>query len=768
MSWLSNVVKTVTNTVATAAGQAASTIANEFPTGRPSISRPASIAPASRPISAPTAPPPRPTDMPQYSPQPWSPPTTDADIINEIADCLNKPPTYIGQNYILRMMHIAEYLQVPATTETAVQLSLNSADLQRLFTVRTRTNRQTSQSSRPAPGAGILSAKTISVNSIIVNSPQVTNPRLSLTRPVVWVANEAGQAIASQSVSNVLALIKRCEDFLARASAAGYVSPDNPFTVISSLNVSRGRLWTRINVDDQLASDLIYSIKTVINLLDVENQGGLDLTHGKINSAQLAHVRLSFDGFGGSGNPAADILRFLPQADDIKRQTEEQALSVLDFGRRVPYIMFTMEYKPVHDAPPVGTLVGWRKINDASGYVITRRDVFTQQELQFTINNSALVQLSTILRDYVKTYATTFFNKIDENSIVCFLDANASADEYYVYTVQAYQVRSDGRAATFSLESIAVSLTPTAKNDINSIVGSLDPSFVANGAETISPWPALAQYLYGNSNYDWILAAVNTRASIDRGDVRADTRSYSYLNSHVKFLFSQADAGKLVKFKDVNDVINKINDSIQKFGVQQTIQDLLDETGISYYYEGRDAREDIHFDRAGTESVQTSNLFSIIGASIDPDTAVLDLKTLASNMSQLLNQGLLSTKTAVQPGSAPSAGSVPTEITVPQPNEMTADQADGPLQFINKLGDMRDPNVDLTTFEGLSKLMRVIRILSDFGPNRLIPKTLQGPGQNNPIVAKSTFTTPPQNTRVISPTPALRPPVVIYGSNGTN
>lgn len=769
MSLLGSVVKAVTkavSTTTTAVGSVASAVAREFPVDRPAPPRPITVAPAPpRPAPAPTPPPPRQNEVPQYKPQPWVPPTTDADIINEIADCLNRPPTDIDQNYILRSMHIAEYLKVPAAVETAAQLA-SSPDLQKLFTtkpaIQTAPSRPPAQST-PSNGGfiGILGIITRAVEPI-VNQPQVVNPQLSLTQPVVWVANEAGRAVASQSVANVLALISRAENFLARAASSGYAPPDNPFSVIATLNASRNGAWSRLAVDAQLASDLVYSIKVIINLLDAENQGGIDLAHGITNVAQLSHVHLSFDGLGGSGNPAADILRFLPQADEIKRYTEEQALAVLDFSKRIPYILFTMEYKPVHDAPPVGTLIGWKKINDASGYIVNRRDVFTQQELQFTVDNDTLGQLSDVLRDYVKTYATTFFNKIDESSVVVFLDATNSADEYYVYTVQAYQVRSEGQAATFSLQSIPVSLTPTAKSSISQIISSLDPSFSGSGTEVISPWPALSQYLYGNSNYDWILAAVNTRASINRGDSRPDTRSYSYLNAHIKFLFQQADAGKLVKPNDVNDVVNRVNDSVQKFGVQQTVQNLLDETGVSYYYEGRDAREDTHFDRAGTETVQTSNIFAVIGASIDPDTAMLDLQTLASNMSSLLAQNLLTTRTSVQPGSAPNADSRPTEITVPQPNEMTAEQADGPLQFISKLGDMRDPHADLTTFDGISKLMRVIRILSDFGPNRVQPK---GPVVSTPpIVVRPTSSFPNDPTRPpITPTPVLQPPVIIYG-----
>ncbi len=744
-------------------------VSHEFPATRPSAPRETQAAPP-RPAPAPARPapaPPAPSQAPSYRPLPWTPPTTDLDIINEIADCLNKPPTTIDQNYILRSMHIAEYLKVPASIETSAQLASNASDLQRLSQV-SRTNVPFVPGGSPLKPPQVAGGSVWRAIESVVIKNQVgptVNPTLSVSQPVVWVANEAGRALANQSVANVLALIKRVEDFSAKAAASGFIPPDNPFTVIATLNAARGGSFSKLVLADQVASDLLYNIKVLIDLVDAENQGGIDLSRGTVNQAQLSHVRLSFDGFGGSGNPGADILRFLPSADDIKRKTEQDALSVLDFTKRVPYVMFTMEYRPVHDSPPVGTLVAWKKIADASGYVLKRRNVFSQTEYQFTVDNSTLSQLSRVLRDYVKIYATTFFNRIDENSVMVFLDATPVADEFFIYTVQAYQVRSEQKAATFSLTSTPVSLTPVAKSSIDQIIQALDPSFSGTGVETISPWPAFSQFLYGNSNYDWILAAVNTRASIDRGDTRPDTRSYSYLNAHSKFLLAQADAGKLVKPADINDVVNRVSDSIQKFGVQQTVQNLFDETGISYYYEGRDARDDTHFDRAGTETVQTSNLFAVVGAAIDPDTAIMNIATLANNMAQLLNQNLLGTSTSAQSGAPPATDTKPQEISVPVPGRASSDQSVGQLQSVSKL-DIRDPFADLTTFDGISKMMRAIRIISDFGPNRAQPSQAPAPGPPVPVAPPPGSQRPPI-AAPIQPTPIIKPSVIFFaGSPG--
>ena len=327
-----------------------------------------SVRPTMPVLLSPTVQVPQTNTVTQYTPPKWTAPATNSDIINAIADCMNKPPTNIDENYMLNAMWVAEYLNVGATTETSAQLASNTSDLTKLLSQQGGTVTR-GASTTPSTWLATTSwAVTIALAKVVVRP--TTNPQMSVTTPVTWVTNESGRSVANQSVANVLAFIQRAEDFLSQAAADGFAPPDNPFTVIATLNANRKGQFTKMTVDSQQADDLVYNIKVIVDLLEAQNQGGIDLTTGRVDAAQMSHLHLSFDGLGGSGNPAADILKFLPSVDDVKRATEESTLSVLDFSLRVPYLLFTMEYRPVAEEPPVGTLVGFKRIADASGYII--------------------------------------------------------------------------------------------------------------------------------------------------------------------------------------------------------------------------------------------------------------------------------------------------------------------------------------------------------------------------------------------------------------
>ena len=655
-------------------------------------------------------------------------PTDNLGILWCIADALHKPPASITKNFSDRVSFAASYLKVPVVLDTTTRP---------VPTTTVSSNSGLLGSFTTWIGAVVTTTRAVSTSAVRPSVTGRTNPWYSVPAPRVWTADELSQHTAATAEANVLALTDRVKSFADRAKNAGFEPPDNPFLILAQVNQKRGTALTTISpyVSSQLAADLIFNIKAYIDLLDAENQGAINLKTGEINTSQLSHIKLSFSGFGGSGNTATDLLSFLPNADQIKSENARQALSVLDFGKRIPYLLYTLDYTPSTDGSSQGTIVGWKKIPDASGYIIKRRSVFSGDTKQWEVDNAGIQSQSDSLMSYARTFALSFLDDIDEKSVMMYCDQETSADELYIYNVQAYQVRNDQKGATFTVDTKPVSITPTIQNQITETIKDQSnwPDYTITGwssagtpiksynnfTETISPWPAVAQVLYGDSTYDWILAASNVRASINRLDDRATTRLYSYLNAHSSFLFQQAAKGKLVMPSDVNQVVQKINDSIQKYGVSQTIQNLLDETGISYYYEGRDPKDDTHFDRAGTDTVLTSNLFNIVASAIDPETATLDLKSLASNMSQLLSQNLLSVSTKVAAGSTAKVSASPSEVAVPFPDETSAAQAEGSLQFIDKLGDLRDGVIDLTTFDGLSKLMRTIRILSDFGPDRL-------------------------------------------------
>lgn len=643
-----------------------------------------------------------------HLPDRFVPPTGSLGIVNCVADALQSPPATITKDYAARCAWAASFLNVSPPASTSKRQGSIWNIIERAVTNGTFRDVSTA----------------------------ATNPWWgSVISPRIWTNDEDIRHDAQSSVSAVLALTERVADFAKRAKNAGYEPPDNPFAALAQANAMRRGLFTPLQLDSGLADDLVYNMRAYVALLKADNEGGVDLSgETGFDEAQMAHIKISFDGFGGSGNPSADILSFLPSSEELKREAARKALSVLDFSKRIPYLLFTLDYRPMTDAGSQGILLGWKKIPDASGYNVDRRDVFAGQDAStLELPNSQLDEIRTRLLPYARTYALSFFENIDERQVVLYLDQNVKQDECYLYTVQGFQVHSPQKGATFIVDSTPVTLTPASKQSIQQLLRRMSdwPDYTITGytpsgeeireynnfEETISPWPAYSMHLYGDSNYDWLLAAVNIRASIDRGDDKDVTRKYSYLNAASAFLDGQADLGKFVKPASVDQVVKNIEDSIQKFGVSQTIQGLMDDTLISYYFEGREPQQDTHFDRAGTLTPAESKLFTLIGNAIDPETATLDLRHLATNMQALLSQQTLGTDTQLQPGADGAAGAGPNEVSIPDPDASTDAKADTGLQFITKL-DMGDSIIDLNTFEGISKLLRAIRIFSDFGPNR--------------------------------------------------
>lgn len=658
----------------------------------PSIDPRPAVGPslATDPPPPPPAPPMTPPEVKQYYyPDDAPAATTNVDIVNVIADAMQTRSPVINKAYADRLIDAAKFLRVPVQIAAPIlpdsvnKLVVNSGPTQSPYTAFDADT-----------------GKTLKFNNSWSSMAQNYMPTVIV--PTVWVDNEYETTRVNQARSNIFALIRRVQEFASKATATGMLPPDNPFSVIDDINSQRNGTFNKIVISDKLADDLVYSIKVYIDLLDAENQGAIDLKHGVVVTSQLAHIRLSFDGLGGSGNPASDILQFLPDADAIKKKNAIDVLSVIDFSKRTPELLFTMEYAPEIGKKYKGTLIGWRRIPDASGYILRRRDVFGGRDTTWSIDNNDVASQSDAFLQYSKLFATSFMNSIDDHSIVVFFDEDVSDNEYYMYKIQAYQIRSEYRGAIFSVTSSPALNNPAKLSAFWSTFRTMDN----DGKGAISPWPAFSSVTYGgNLSLDWILAATNIRASIFRGDDRDTTRSYSYLNADASFLTNQAAAGKLVIPADVGAIQKNIEDAVQKFGVNQTIQTLLDDTGVSYYFEGRDASEDTHFDRAGTESVRTSNLFKAVGAAIDPTTAMLDLNSLASNMMQLSDGSMSNKKTNS------SVAAMPSQISSLDGN---VQQTSNEFKFVSSFEKLKDPYLDLTTFDGLSKMIRVIRLISDF------------------------------------------------------
>lgn len=605
---------------------------------------------------------------------------SDKEIALDIIDCLQKPPVQITLNYILIIERVGSFLELPNP--------VNSKKLINEF------------GSKSSWFDKIFSGLTTFNNN--VNKPAIIGNDLESQEKIRNELNRGMNDINDFFEDIIL--------FIPRAKNIGFIPPENPITKALSYNI--GRIgFTSIKITDDEAAVIVNNIKKYVTLIKAENTGQLNLSKKIINVAQISSANMSLEGFGGTGDTLLDISKLLPDADALIRQKSFEALSIFDFSKRRVKLIFCSAYSPNGNFN--GTILGWKKIADASGYVIKRRNIFDGKEETYSLTNDDISKNS-YLNEYVNTWIMSFYSTMKVNSVCLFLDKNVPANGYYVYNVQAYQIQNNFSGEIFGVEVENAGISSFQKKQIRDQLNLLDPDINGNTVDTISPYPVLSHFLLGDAKYDWMLAALNIRASINRRDDIVDTRRYSYLNAQLDFLFSQISKGRFVlpKNKNIGQIANNISLTISKFGVSQTIKEILQDTGALYYFEGRNYNREF-FSNADTSLDSKSGLISVVAAAIDPETATLDPNILAANMTKLLNSEFVSVEDSMINDENSSA----TVRSYEQ--EISSDVSVNPkLNFVNELDKLNNTIVDLATVEGLSIFMRIIRIMSDIGSNR--------------------------------------------------
>lgn len=551
-------------------------------------------------------------------------------------------------------------------------------------------------------------------------APDTAHPWVNVISP--WTStdgdassSEAIRNAASRARNNVFDVMNRVSSFVARARNAGFQPPENPFIVIAQLNTKREG-FKPLDIDQTIADGLISKISEYVDLLAADSQGKIDLKSNLDQIVQLSSVHISFEGFGGSGDAATDILRFLPDMDAVRIQKSREALAVLDFRKRIPKLLFTGDYVP--DGELKGAIVAWRKMPDASGYVLRRRSIFDGREVAITLTNDVVAASSAAIQDYVKSWFLTFYDSVTDDQVLAYLDRSVQPHLYYVYKVQAYQVHRDEKDSVFKVEVTNSSLSAVQRIQVQNLIAS---QAAGSDINAVSPYPALAQIVLGRPDYDWILAGTNVRESISRSDARSTTRSYSYLNTRLDFLFAQMDGGKFVVPKNPGDVVTAIKNGVASFGVNQILQDILQETGVLFFFDGKDSGDDEYFNLVGVDGSDSSGLLSSVLAAVDPETLTLNLDLLSANVNSLQSNSTVN-------------GSGPTQIII-------GEQASTAKVSITGYAD-------LTTFDGIGQFMEAIRTLSDIGSRKnaivdFVPAS----------VTPTAFTVPP-------PAPVVAPPTV--------
>lgn len=613
---------------------------------------------------------------------------TDQNVkfVRDLVDCLQRPPVFLTQAYLDSITRAASFFDIPSNMGGVSGVKVMWTD------------------------------QSLPEQTYASGSPLIVGPDVD--------AQEKARNETNRLRNAVFGIMNQANLFVAQAKNSGFAPPANPFSRAMQFNVGRNA-FTPISITVAEAVEIVTGLRQYIALLDAQAKGQINFNADPTSAAQLSSVRLSLEGFGGSGDTVVDLARLLPDIDAVKAQKSLDALSTFDFSKRIPKMLFTAEYAPQNVR--TGVIVGWKKVPDASGYVVRRTGLFDKKEQTFVLDNEQTRSSTLRLDQYVKNWIMGFYDSLDPKNVCSFLDISVPEHAFVTYQVQAYQLQNTSPGAIFDVDVTPFFLSQALKTQIRNQLENLDPNMRgrSNAPDTISPYPVLAHFILGDSKNDWILAALNIRQSSHRKDSKIVTRGYSYLSAQLQFLFDQSDAGKFLipKNRDVTPVKNKISDSIIQYGVNQVIKELLQQTGALYYFEGKDVSSNEFL----VENT-SGGLIQSIASAIDPENAILNTKALGSNLMRLLSGEYVDSRDVLGSKGNPSSR----EIIAPtqQSDRTTSTQSEDGIKVLNQVVE-ESGTIDLTTFEGISNFMRVVRIFSDVGPNRGAP-LVENP---DPIVA---------------------------------
>lgn len=517
---------------------------------------------------------------------------------------------------------------------------------------------------------------------------------------IAWrAASDVGSLDTAYSIrSSIVNAFQRASEVAAEATARGFLLPDDPLPVFQLLNADR-KLFEPIVITPADDNELLTASLDLIKVAAARDAGKVSFLQHR-PAAQLASFEISLDGISKqTGDPLVDILGYQPDADFIKRKQALDSLAKLDFSKRKPYLLFTADVI-TGGRRQSGTIVCWLKMRDASGYIVSKRDVFSGTDFQPSSVTAATVEAITQKLRTTPDFnqILSFYDWVNPIDVVAFVDQSSQPGTLYSYSISGIQNRAPANTSFFDTPMSALYLSPAQSLQVQTLI-TADAALLTSGSDsdTVSPYPAISQVVFGDPGYGWILAGCNVLGSTRRGDPADETRSLSYIGSKASAVLSEAAAGRMFVPNDINLVHTSIDSGVSAYGISQTILSVLDGTGVTLFAAKKDDPLGFQPTQQSLESV-SRGLARILGV-IDPETATLDPHTLAAALSTPINS-------AQQPRYSPL--SVPASSSIQVPDEAALDRAFG------------SGLVDLTTYSGISRLMQIIRTIYDFYPGALV------------------------------------------------
>lgn len=522
--------------------------------------------------------------------------TRNQEIVSDIADSISSPPPdkFISQDYLRVVSTAASFLGNPSDL---------AADF---FAKKSSGKRDLSVSLRSPQNTTMLQSNVLSPS----RTTDASKDRGDLGVLVHLSAQEI-VAAAHQSRANVLAFKDQASSFVSRAKISKVSAPANPFSTIESLNVKRIASGTLgLDFAKTSADSIVSSLGFYTNLIKQEIEIRAGNRNDTGDAVQISSMRFSIEGFGFAGNSVTDMLTYIPSKVDLTKVQDQNARQSKSFRSTIPSIVFVVEYAPARKRK--GLLVGFLPVANSTGYVIQRRNVLDGTETVVIRTSAQLAQAKASFTSYITTWATGFYDDVDPAKIEIYYDSTVKDHSQYMYVVHAYQQTTNEKDFIFSVATKPMSST---KSPVN------PPS-----TDLSNPYALLSISLYGSDDFDWVLAGLNFLN-------KKSAAGYAYSNTTL----TTAEHNSLVMPIDITDVEKNYFESVNTYGLLQTLEDMMVGTGIQASLQGFDTFAGNKIGKGFTDLGYTT-VAAAIKSSIDTKLSTLDLSILKKNMTALFGE----------------------------------------------------------------------------------------------------------------------------------
>lgn len=466
--------------------------------------------------------------------------------------------------------------------------------------------------------------------------------------------------------------IQNVRDLIQHARAIGLVSKaEDPYTEVARLaRAVNHRQFSKIIITDvSTSARILNEASDMARLVALELAGELELDRDVGSTSQLSSIEFFYGGYASDEAKQLLLQNFI-DVDAATAAAAEQELAALDFSRRRPQVLFTIE-GPDESRP--NCVLCWAAMPDATSFEVTRLDNIDGSSTSFKVSSADVVVAGTEIENHVRDTALTFYPQLSIDKVRAYHDRGIARNRLYSYSVIAYQKLRPGNAQLFNVPTTVVTLSTSALADIERLMMKEQGTSKVTG----SPYPSLSLKLYGKRSYDWLIAACTLQAAVGRDDDYSHLKQISYVGSDLDALAAVAAAGHLLVPTDPQGLIDSIGQSVGNYGVSQTIKHCFESAGV------------LLVDSSESDS-DSSFLIGLLSA-IDPVTATVKLADLYAAATSPVTGGQL----------------IDTDEVI----------ADSLLQDAVEFPDP-DQVLDMTTVDGIGTAISLIRTALDKVPRR--------------------------------------------------